>query len=312
MLGFSRPNAPTSADTAVASTSLPKAMLHTGFALIAVLIAAMISVSTASAQETQLNPAQTDAAEAESDEADPIIAKVGGHEIKESELYRQVESLPLGDQIGVRGAMDAFLRSMVREEIFFQAMLKSDFLGEPELRDEVKSLVAASLINKYVKERATVSAEAVQQYYNEHERDIRGEHVQSRQILLKTRAECEALLDKSMSEAEFTEAAKRLSLHKISADRGGDLGLFMPHAGPLGFEPELFSMKVGEQKIFETAAGCHLILLTLHEVPPLPPLAEVEERIRSIMEGQREIELLRGLIDRLAVEVEVEVFETGE
>ena len=39
------------------------------------------------------------------DEADPLVARVNGHEIRLSHVYRQVESLSLGDQVDVQAEL---------------------------------------------------------------------------------------------------------------------------------------------------------------------------------------------------------------
>ena len=79
---------------------------------------------------------------------------------------------------------------------------------------------------------------------------IRGEGVRASHILLSERAQCESLIGTIKSTKDFERIAKERSLHRDSALRGGDIGLFMNHTGALGFETELFAMDPGEMRVF--------------------------------------------------------------
>ena len=110
----------------------------------------------------------------------------------------------------------------------------------------------------------------------------------------------------SVGSAEaFREAARSRSLDTETAAEGGDLGLFMNHAGPHGFESELFSMQPGEMRIFDGPRGCHLVRVTQRNTPPLPPLHDVAPRIRALLETREERALLEALLERAAVTVPV-------
>lgn len=239
-------------------------------------------------------------------DTDPVVAIVNGHEIHLSYVYRKVEALALGEQIDVRAELQRFVDSVIQEEVLFQSMLRSGFQGEPELREGVKTTVVAFLIQKYVKDRIRVPEEAIQTYYRDNASVIRGETVRVRHILLPQRTKCEALLVQIDSEATFIELAKTHSLDQSSVQKGGDLGRFMRHPGPLGFEQQWFDMQPGDMRIFESPQGCHIIRLIERETPPMPPLKQMRERIRFVLARNREITLLRTLIDQRARDMHIE------
>lgn len=236
---------------------------------------------------------------------DPLIATVNGHDIHLSYVYQQIESLPLGEQVALRDQFDRFVESIIQEEVLLQATLKTKFQDEPELRDQIKHTIADYLINKYVTRKIHVTDKEVGQYYRDNASAIRNELVQVSHILLKVRAECEALQKQINSKEEFAQLAQQRSLHKDSAKNGGDIGSYMNHAGALGFEQRFFDMKVGEMDVFESTDGCHLVRITDRVTPPLPPLAEVSDRIRELITRSREIELLSALIKKSRSQVEV-------
>ncbi|MCZ6873179.1 MAG: hypothetical protein O7G88_06560 [bacterium] len=98
---------------------------------------------------------------------DPVIATVNGHNIRLSYVYGKIESLSLGEQIDVRAQLQSFTDSVIQEEILFQSMLRSNFLAEPELREQVKATVVEYLIQKYVQDRIVASEDAIQAYYQD-------------------------------------------------------------------------------------------------------------------------------------------------
>ncbi|ETW94977.1 MAG: hypothetical protein ETSY1_32535 [Candidatus Entotheonella factor] len=236
---------------------------------------------------------------------DPVVGKVNDHDIRLSYLYQKIESLPLGEQIDVRDQLSRFLESVIQEEILFQSMLRTGFQDEPELREQVKASVVEFLVEKYVAKRLKVTESDVEHYYREHASVIRNETIRVRQIVLPTRDACEALMARIDSEAAFMELAKTHSLH-ASAKEGGDLGRYMRHPGPLGFEEDWFDMGVDEMRIFESPEGCHLVRVVDRITPPLPPLEEVQDRIRFILQRNQEISLLRALIGERAQGMEIE------
>ncbi len=236
---------------------------------------------------------------------DPVVGKVNDRDIRLSYLYEKIETLPLGEQIDVRDQLSRFLESVIQEEVLFQSMLRTGFQDEPELRERVKASVVEFLVEKYVTKRLQVTASDVEHYYRENASVIRNETIRVRQIVLPTRDACETLKMQIDSEATFMQLAKVHSLH-ASAKEGGDLGRYMRHAGPLGFEESWFDMAVDEMRIFESPEGCHLVRVTDRLTPPLPPLEAVQERIRFILQRNQEISLLRTLIGERAQGMHIE------
>jgi len=237
---------------------------------------------------------------------DPLLATINGHAVRMSDVQREVEALPLGDQIAVRASMQRFAESVVREEILFQYLLAEGFETLPGLRAAVRTAAVDYLIQHGVRDRIEVTEEEVRAYYAANASVIRGEGVRAAQILLARREACEALARDIDSEQAFREAARARSADRESAARGGDIGLFMNHAGPYGFETELFAMQPGEMRVFQTGRGCHLVRVTGRETPPLPPLAEVAPRIRELLETREERALLGALFERAQARVTVE------
>ncbi|MFT5446951.1 MAG: parvulin-like peptidyl-prolyl isomerase [Gammaproteobacteria bacterium] len=236
---------------------------------------------------------------------DEILAVVNGHEVRRAYIYEQLEALPLGDQVEIRAQLERFVDSIVREETLFQFMLAGDFAQDPALREAIKTTVVNHLIKTRVTDKILVTDEDVLQFYKANASAIRDENVRASQILLKQRNECVALKATITSDAEFAAAARKRSLHRASADKDGDIGLYMNHNGPLGFETRFFEMQAGEMQVFESEDGCHLVRIVERVTPPMPPLENVAPRIRTLLGQQLRGDLLKALLAQASAKVQV-------
>ncbi len=246
---------------------------------------------------------------ASAEDEDPIVANVNGHEIRLSYVYEQIEGVALGDQLSVRQNLPRFIESIVREEILYQSMLATDFAQEAELRQKIKSMIVEHLITRHVEaKKKHVTEQDIATYYETNASAIRGESVRASQIVLADEQDCRTLMSDIRSQEQFARIAKEQSIDDATRERDGDMGYFMNHSGALGFEPDLFDMQPDEMRVFNTAQGCHLVRLTEHESPPMPPLAEVSDRIRELLERERERDLLKALLDRSEPGIDVTRF----
>lgn len=240
----------------------------------------------------------------------PVLARVNGKAITLADVYKQIESLSLGDQINVRDQIDRFTDSIVTEEVLFQSVLAGGLAADDGLRGKIRTQVVEYLIDKHVRGKIKVTDEPIRRYYAENRDVVRGLHVRVRQIQLKARAQCEQVQKRIRGDKDFVREAKALSLDKRSAAQGGDMGYQMPVAErrTLGFEGEFFKMKLGEMRVFESPAGCHLVRVTEIIDPPDPTFARIKEYVLPILEREQERALLQQLIERASKTVTVERF----
>lgn len=245
---------------------------------------------------------------ADSKEEDPVLARVDKYEIRLSDVYKQIESLSLGDQIDVRDQIGRFTDSMVTEEILFQAVLAGRLATEEDLRSKIKNQVVEYVIDKHVRSKIDVTDEDIRRYYAENRDLVRGLHVRVRQIQLKERAQCEQVQKRIGSDEDFAREAAANSLDRQSAEQGGDMGYLMPVLRPqsLGFEMEFFKMGLGEMRVFDSPGGCHLVRVTEILDPPDPPFEQMRAYVLPILERQQEQALLRQLIESASRDISVQ------
>ncbi len=259
------------------------------------LVTAVFTFATAVANE------KPDAAP---EEATPI-AIINDFVLTQEFIDSLIRQMALGEQVSIRADMEKFAESLIQEEVLFQYGLVTGFDGDESLRDEVKTLVVNRLIENHVTNKLNITPEAIEQFYKDNEGAIRGETVQVSQILTETREECESLYQRLSDGEEFASLAEQYSIHERSATNGGEVGSIMNHDGPLGFEQRLFEIAQNEPTIFESEDGCHIIVVTGSETPPLPPLENVAPAIEGLLMRELEIEVLGQLMERAHSEVEV-------
>ena len=211
----------------------------------------------------------------------------------------------MGDQVSIRSDPDKFAESLIQEEVLFQFALTRNFDNDLALRESIKTTVVNHLIEKYVTSKLAVTEEEISAYYDDNTSAIRGETVQISHILTATRPECEALLVKLEQGESFEELARAHSIHESSAANGGVLGSMMNHDGPLGFEQQLFNLEPDTPTLFDSNDGCHIMLVTGRQVPPLPPLESVSGAIEGLMRREKEIAAVQTLIELAHEHVEV-------
>ncbi len=98
-----------------------------------------------------------------------------------------------------------------------------------------------------------------EQYLEDLGKALDPEYLRARHILVKTRAEADAIISKLSEGAGFSNLAKEQSLDKNSASRGGDLGYFKKGDMSAEFEQAILNTPVGKlSAVLETKLGFHI------------------------------------------------------
>ena len=79
----------------------------------------------------------------------------------------------------------------------------------------------------------------------------------------------------------------------------------MNHDGPLGFETSLFDIPENQPTLFESEDGCHIMMVTGRDTPPLPPLETVAPALESLLMREQEINALESLIESANQQIKV-------
>jgi peptidyl-prolyl cis-trans isomerase C len=142
-----------------------------------------------------------------------------------------------------------------------------------------------SLENAYVQQHVTdsVTDAAVQAEY---QKDYAGkpgpEQVEARHILVKTKAEAEAIINQLNHGANFATLAEKDSIDP-GAKNGGELGWFTKDEMVPSFADAAFALQPGQytKTPVQSQFGWHVILVQGRRTAPAPALADVQDQIRQ-------------------------------
>ncbi len=227
-----------------------------------------------------------------------LVAQVGEKTLYVRDIKRSLHALKLGRQAIVGQQFALYARSVVYEEALLQFALRDALTQETALRKRLSPLIFAYLRAKYVQKKSEVSTAEAHHFFNKNKGLVLGEHVRARHIFLRRLVQCRAFKKRIRSEDAFIEHAKKYSLDPFTAKAGGDLGLLQPIQGVLGFEKQLFAMRLGEMRVFTSSKGCHLVRVVEYIPPSKKKFKEMEGTIKVHMQAQKTAKLLQQLVKR--------------
>jgi peptidyl-prolyl cis-trans isomerase C len=250
------------------------------------------------------------------DADDPVVATVGGVEIRTSELEMaeadldpQFESLPpeqrrvaaLAAVIDIKAlARKAEAEKLDQTEEFkrLMAFQRDRALHNALFRSGVvESISDADVKARYDQEVAAIPAE---------------EEISARHILVPTEEEAQALITELDAGKDFAELAKEKSTGP-SAGNGGDLGYFTKGRMVPEFEAAAFALEMGQygKEPVKTQFGWHVIKVEDRREAAPPPFEQVADQIRQVLLRERYGDLIREARDNVEIEVIDETLKTA-
>ncbi|MDV5120702.1 MAG: peptidylprolyl isomerase [Candidatus Scalindua sp.] len=140
---------------------------------------------------------------------------------------------------------------------------------------------AELLAEKIIKKTIKITDEELREAYEEQ----LGEKILARQIVLRTSRDAERNLERIKTGADFVALAKKESIDRNSASRGGKMRPFGPK-GTIG--KEVANLKNGEvSKIIKTDSGYHIIKIENRIPRSLKKFSEVKEDLAKLVTAQK-------------------------
>jgi peptidyl-prolyl cis-trans isomerase C len=267
-----------------------------GAALAGVAIAQDSTQAPAAAPTAPAPAAAPATAQAPEAKADPVIATVGGADIRMSDLRAALAGLPED----YRKLPLPQLYPMLREQLVDRKAValmarKEGMQNDPQVQRALARSEDAVLENALLHREIepTITEDKVKARY---EATIAGkpgeQEAHARHILVDSEDEAKKLIAELKGGADFAKLAKEHSKDPGSAD-GGDLGWFKKDAMVPEFANAVFAMKPNEisDKPVHTQFGWHVIqVLGFRQAPP-PSFEEARDQIRQQMieEGVRKV-----------------------
>ncbi len=237
---------------------------------------------------------------------DPVVARVNGVDIKQSDL--NFAASEVGPRLANYTPAD-------RKKVLLQYVIENELMAEAGEKDKLNSAANFADRVKYHERRAlrdayfdasisnAVSDEAAKKIYDEKITGMKPEQeIHARHILVATEAEAKEVEDRLKKGEDFATVAKEKSTD--TSAEGGDLGFFARGQMLKPFEDAAFALEVGQiSEPVQTQFGWHIIKVEEKRDQPLPTFDQVKEAIRTQLVQQKAQEVVTGLRDAAKIEV---------
>src|SRR6202162_6003498 len=240
------------------------------------------------------------------EEANPVLAKVNGAEIRQSDLALAEEELgPSLAQMDPASKKENVLAFLIDMKI----VAKAAEAKKIEDRDDFKARLALTrnrlLMNNLlsVEGKAATTDEAMKKVYEDASKQIAGEQeVHARHILVETEDEAKAIEDELKKGADFAELAKKKSKDPGAAD-GGDLGFFTKDQMVPEFSAVAFTLDLGKiSDPVKSQFGWHIIKVEEKRDRKAPAFDQVKGQIETYVTRKAQADYVAKLRETAKVE----------
>src|SRR6202047_641372 len=233
------------------------------------------------------------------EEAHPVLAKVNGAEIRQSDLALAEEELgPSLAQMDPSTKKENVLAFLIDMKI----VAKAAEAKKIEDRDDFKARLAFSrnrlLMDSLLASegKAATTDEAMKKVYEDASKQITGEQeVHARHILVETEDEAKAVEDELKKGADFAELAKKKSKDPGASD-GGDLGFFTKDQMVPEFSTVAFSLEPGKiSDPVKSQFGWHVIKVEEKRNRKAPDFDQVRAQIATYVTRKEQADYVAKL-----------------
>src|ERR1700758_1781380 len=240
------------------------------------------------------------------EDANPVLAKVNGAEIRQSDVALAEEELgPSLAQMDPATKKDNVLAFLIDMKI----VAKAAEAKKIEERDDFKARLAFTrnrlLMDSLLASegKAATTDEAMKKVYDDASKQITGEQeVHARHILVETEDEAKAVKAELDKGADFAELAKKKSKDPGASD-GGDLGFFTKEQMVPEFSAVAFSLDPGKiSDPVKSQFGWHIIKVGEKRNRKAPDFEQVKSQIETYVTRKAQAEYVGKLRDGAKIE----------
>jgi peptidyl-prolyl cis-trans isomerase C len=242
---------------------------------------------------------------------DPVVAKVGSDEIKRSEVFGFITTLP--DQVKQMPVDQLFplaLDQVINNKIIGEKAANAKLEGDPEVTKLMEQAKQQIVRNVYVERELgkTVTDSDLKKAYDKAVAAMPKEEVHARHILVKDEATAKDIIKQLDGGAKFEDLAKQ-STDGPTAQNGGDLGFFSKGQMVPEFADAAFKLKPGTytKEPVKTQFGWHVIKVE-EKRPVTPPKME---DVKPQLDAQVRREKLASLLEKWQKEASIKKFDVN-
>ena len=238
--------------------------------------------------------------------ADPVVARVNGVDIKQSDLdFAESEVGPRLDNYQPADRKKVLLQYVIENELMAGAGQKDNLDKTESFASRLAYHQRRALRDAFFDAKisdAVTEAEA-KKIFDEKIGQLKPEQeIRARHILVASEEEAKEIAERLKKGDDFAALAKEKS--KDSGAEGGDLGFFTRGQMLKPFEDAAFAIDVGAiSEPVQTQFGWHIIKVEEKRDQQLPSFDQVKTAIMSQLVQQRAQEVVTGLRDAATIEV---------
>ena len=240
------------------------------------------------------------------EDANPVLVKVNGAEIRQSDVALAEEELgPSLAQMDPATKKENVLAFLIDMKIVAKAADDKKIEDRPDFKSRLAFARNRLLMDNLlaVEGKAATTNEAMKKVYDEAAKQIEGEQeVHARHILVESEDEAKAIEAELKKGADFAELAKKKSKDPGAAD-GGDLGFFTKDQMVPEFSTVAFALEPGKiSDPVKSQFGWHIIKVEEKRNRKAPDFEQVKPQIETYVTRKAQAEYVAKLRESAKVE----------
>lgn len=194
----------------------------------------------------------------------------------------------------LKEAVNQYISMQVAAEAAVKAGLDKDLQVQSQIALGRTNVLSESLLQRFLDANPITDAD-IQAEYDAQVAKAPGEY-SARHILVDDKTLAEAIIQKLQAGGDFAALAKEHSKDG-SAKNGGDLGWFNPQSMVPPFAEAVTKLEKGKFTLapVQTQFGWHVIQLDDTRAASLPPLAQVKDRVKQLVQRTKIADHLKEL-----------------
>jgi peptidyl-prolyl cis-trans isomerase C len=239
-------------------------------------------------------------------EANPVLAKVNGTEIRQSDVTLAEEELgPSLAQMDPATKKENVLAFLIDMRIVVKAAEDKKVENNEDFKKRLAFTRSRLLMDNLLatEGKAATTDDAMKRVYEDAAKQITGEQeVHARHILLETEDDAKAVAEELKKGADFAELAKKKSKDPGASD-GGDLGFFTKDQMVPEFSTVAFAMEPGKiSDPVKSQFGWHIIKVEEKRNRQAPPFEQVKAQIETYVTRKAQADYVAKLRETAKVE----------
>jgi len=243
---------------------------------------------------------------ARAEDANPVLAKVNGSEIRQSDVTLAEEELgPSLAQMDPATKKDNVLSFLIDMKIVSKAAEDKKIENNEDFKKRLAFTRSRLLMDSLLatEGKAATTDDAMKKVYEDAAKQISGEQeVHARHILVETEDEAKAVEDELKKGADFAELAKKKSKDPGASD-GGDLGFFTKDQMVPEFSAVAFTLEPGKiSDPVKSQFGWHVIKVEEKRSRKAPDFDQVKGQIETYVTRKAQADYVAKLREAAKVE----------